>query len=71
MLYKEGGSEEIWGRLLSTRVVHDDDDLAAALDAGWQLRPDQHPLDHDGDGAKGGSLKRRGRPPKQKGLLDA
>jgi hypothetical protein len=26
-----------------------------------------HPLDHDGDGAKGGSLpKRRGRPPKKK-----
>jgi hypothetical protein len=63
MIYREGGSEEIWGRLLSTRIVHDAEEEARAVAAGWLLRPDQHPLDHDGNGRKGGSRKRPERTP--------
>lgn len=59
MLFKEGGSREIWGRLLRTRIVADEREEAEATADGWMLRPDQHPLDHDGDGRKGGSRPRK------------
>lgn len=35
MLYKAGGPEEIHGGRFHTKLVHDDDELDAALAGGW------------------------------------
>lgn len=37
MIYKAGGTEEIHGGRFSTLIVHDADELAAALAGGWSL----------------------------------
>ncbi len=37
MVYKTGGTEEIHGGRFATLIVHDTDELAAALAGGWQL----------------------------------
>lgn len=37
MLYKAGGPEEIHGGRFSTLIVHNDDDLDAALAGGWSM----------------------------------
>ena len=63
-LYRDGGAEMIWGKPVQTRVVGTAEEQAEALAEGWRLGPVPDPLDHDGDGRKGGSLPRRGRPPK-------
>ncbi len=64
MIYRDGSAAEIWGKHVDTRIVEDGDELEEALASGWRLRPDEtHPLDRDGDGKPGGSLKRRGRTP--------
>jgi len=68
-MYRDGGSVLIWGKPVETRIVDDAEAEREAREEGWRLHPlpadDLSPLDHDGDGVKGGSLpKRRGRPPK-------
>jgi hypothetical protein len=42
VLYREGGVHEVWGRNVSLRDVHDEDQLQDALKGGWSLRPDGH-----------------------------
>ena len=37
MIYHAGGPEEIHGGRFSTLIVHNDDELAAALAEGWHL----------------------------------
>jgi hypothetical protein len=37
MLYKHGGPEEIHGGRFSTHIVHDVDELDAALAGGWHM----------------------------------
>jgi hypothetical protein len=37
MIYKVGGPHEIHGGLFHYRTVHDDEELAAALDSGWSM----------------------------------
>lgn len=37
MIYRAGGTEEIHGGRFSTLIVHNDDELAAALAEGWHL----------------------------------
>ena len=60
MIYRDGSAVEIWGRKVDTRIVSDADELGEALASGWRLRPDPvDPLDHDGDGRRGGSLPRQ------------
>lgn len=56
MVYKPG-SMFLWdGELFDYLVLSDEEELAIALADGWSLgKP--HPLDHDGDGVLGGSLK--------------
>lgn len=64
-MYRDGGDDLIWGAPVRTRIVDDEMEEGAAAEEGWRHHPIAHPLDHDGDGRKGGSLpKRRGRPPK-------
>lgn len=69
-MYRDGGPDLIWGEAVQSRTVRSYDEETEALAEGWRFHPlsrsELHPLDHDGDGHKGGSLpvKRRGRPPK-------
>lgn len=61
MLYRRSsqGHVVIDGSPFETLAVSDVAALEAALDEGWREVEDalaQHPLDHDGDGTKGGSL---------------
>lgn len=60
MLYKPG-STFLWdGEMFDYVIVADEEELAIAQADGWSLgKPD--PLDHDGDGKRGGSLPRRKR----------
>lgn len=37
MIYQAGGTEQHHGGNFATRIVHDDDELAAALADGWSL----------------------------------
>jgi len=37
MIYRAGGTEEIHGGRFSTLIVHDDEELAAALADGWHV----------------------------------
>ena len=54
-------------------IVESEAELASALDDGWredveaQQAVPRHPLDHDGDGAKGGSLPKAKRTRKRAG----
>ncbi len=73
-IYRDGGDTLLWGEPIETSSVKDAEEEKEALASGWRLHPlrreqvKRDPLDHDGDGHKGGSLpgKRRGRPPKVK-----
>ena len=72
LLYRPGSTMRVWNaHNVDLLTVHDRIEEDAAAADGWHRRPDQHPLDHDGDGRLGGSLpdapKRRGRPRKVKG----
>lgn len=65
-IYRDGGDELIWGEPVETGEVHGSEEETAKLKEGWRLHPIADPLDHDGDGQKGGSLPgRRGRKPKE------
>jgi hypothetical protein len=64
--YKDGGADLIWGNPVQTRTLHSAEDETEALASGWRLHPiATDPLDHDGDGRKGGSLPQRQRKPKE------
>lgn len=67
MLYRPGTSLRVWdAHDVDTMIVGDEDEHLAALERGWSESPvPRDPLDHDGDGTKGGSLPRRGRPRKE------
>lgn len=41
MIYRAGGAEEIHGGHFSTQIVHDSDELDAALADGWHLTTDE------------------------------
>jgi hypothetical protein len=57
MLYRPGTTLRVWNAHdVDTKIVHDEAEELQAMDEGWDRKPDQHPLDHDGDGAVGGSL---------------
>jgi hypothetical protein len=59
MLYRPGTKTRVWGISVDTLIVRDVEEQKAAVAEGWMLRPDSEPgpdpLDHDRDGAKGGS----------------
>lgn len=60
MVYALGGTEKVFGHDATTLVVHDAEELAAAkkdgfIDGHAFAELTAHPLDHDGDGRKGGS----------------
>lgn len=60
MLYKHGGDLEWDGKKFSTLIVADEEECEIALADGWLLPADASrfdPLDHDGDGRKGGARK--------------
>lgn len=59
MLYKANGSMLEWdGEMFDYVIVNDQEEAEIALDDGWSIgKPD--PLDHDGDGKKGGSRPRK------------
>lgn len=61
MLYRKGEMLPELG--LDYRIVADEAEEGEAIGEGWRVGID--PLDHDGDGVKGGAVKKRGRPPKQ------
>jgi len=61
MLYRKGDALPEHG--VDYRIVSDEAGEGAAIAEGWRVGID--PLDHDGDGVKGGAVKKRGRPPKQ------
>lgn len=56
MLYKDGEALDWNGSLVDTLIVSDAAEEEIALADGWRLGRD--PLDHDGDGKKGGSRKK-------------
>lgn len=56
-LYRDGGAELIWGLPVQTIVAHSVEDEKEALAKGWRLHPlKPDPLDHDGNGHRGGSI---------------
>ena len=59
MLYKAYGSMLEWdGEMFDYVIVNDEEEAEIALADGWSVgKPD--PLDHDGDGKKGGSRPRK------------
>lgn len=61
-LFQDGGDDLIWGVPVRTAIAQSDDEEKALRLRGWRLHPIAHPLDHDGDGRKGGSR------PRAKGL---
>lgn len=69
-LYADGGDALIWGEPIRTAIAIDEQEEKALRSQGWRLHPIKNALDHDGDGKLGGSLPRRGRPPKVKELSD-
>lgn len=68
MLYRAGSQYRVWNEHdVDTLTVADPDEEEAAKREGWGESPaPASPLDHDRDGRPGGSLPRRGRPPKQR-----
>jgi hypothetical protein len=64
MLFRPGTSLRVWNAHdVDTLVVDDEQEEREALSQGWKRHPAPDPLDHDGDGRKGGSLpgvKRKG-----------
>ena len=64
-MYRAGTQYEIWGYHVDYLVVSDEQEEIEAKREGWAETPiPPSPLDHDLNGAPGGSLPRRGRPPK-------
>jgi hypothetical protein len=66
-IYRDGGSEMLWGKPIETGAVSSREEEVEALANGWRL----HPLKPEGDDALtaeflGEAPKRRGRPPKMK-----
>ena len=64
MLYRPGATLRVWNAHdVDTLIVDDGEEEARALAQGWTHRPGEKrdPLDHDGDGRKGGSLPKRRR----------
>jgi len=58
MLYKPGSMLEWDGEMFDYVIVNDEEEAEIALSDGWSVgKPD--PLDHDGDGKKGGSRPRK------------
>ena len=58
MLYKPGSMFEWDGEMFDYVIVNDEEEAEIALSDGWSVgKPD--PLDHDGDGKKGGSRPRK------------
>jgi hypothetical protein len=57
-IYRDGGEDLVWGLPIETSAVGSEDEEREALALGWRLHPTAkpNPLDHDGDGHKGGSL---------------
>ena len=68
MLYRPGTELRVWNEHdVDTRIAATADEEEAAKREGWSESPaPPSPLDHDLDGHPGGSLPRRGRPPKQR-----
>lgn len=59
MLYRPGTMLQGWhGHDLDHLIVASAEEEAAARNEGWMRDPIPHPLDHDGDGRKGGSRPR-------------
>lgn len=72
VLYRDGAQEEAHGVMVDLHFVDDEEAELAALVDGWRLTAvaedveepslpehDPSPLDHDGDGKKGGSRPRK------------
>lgn len=58
MLYRDGKTLKAFNAFdVDTCIVNDADAEEAALADGWRLSPD--PLDHDGDGRKGGARRKK------------
>lgn len=68
MLFKAGTECRVWNAHdVDTLIVGGEEEELAAKLEGWSESPaPPSPLDHDKDGHLGGSLPRRGRPPKEK-----
>jgi hypothetical protein len=61
MLYRRGSMFEWDGEMFDYLIVNDAEEVAEALDDGWcQGKPPADPLDHDGNGRKGGGRARKG-----------
>lgn len=54
-IYRDGGAELVWGQPIMTSAANSPEEEKAAIAGGWRLSPVADPLDHDGDGRKGGS----------------
>lgn len=69
MLYRPGAEARVWNEHdVDLLIVDDAESEVSAKREGWGESPiPPSPLDHDKDGKLGGSLPRRGRPPKNKG----
>lgn len=61
MLYRPGSAVRVWNAHdVDTMIADNEDDHLQALEDGWAESPEpRDPLDHDGDGRKGGSLPKR------------
>ena len=57
MLYRPGTAMRWNGHSVDHCIVANEAEEKAALSEGWNLSPDA--LDHDGDGRKGGSPRKR------------
>lgn len=63
-MFKDGGDVLIDGRPVREIAVRDAAEQDEKRLEGWRVNPASDPLDHDLNGEPGGSLPRRGRPPK-------
>ena len=65
-IYRDGGSELIWGKPVETGVVSSREEEVDALSKGWRLHPiaDDQPI--TAEIIDGEQRPRRGRPPKVK-----
>lgn len=64
MLFRPGSTLRVWdAHDVDTLIVSSEPEEIEAKRSGWSESPvPRDPLDHDGDGGRGGSLPRRGRP---------
>lgn len=55
-LYKRGNQFEWDGEMFDALIVNDEEEAEIAIADGWYSgKPSADPLDHDGDGKKGGA----------------